>query len=168
MAAHPPRRSARGALAALLVVAGGALTACSDESDNALAPFSPVEVPDIRGPEDLDDAYTGVLDSVLYEDLDAWEGIEMTLLAEVVDVASPRAFTVTSPEEEVEPILVVTTADAGADPSPGDQVVLAVTAVDGFAPQVVAEELDLDLAPEELEEWGDEIFLVATIVEPAP
>lgn len=169
MAAHHPPRPARGALAALLAVAGAALTACSDENDNALAPYSPVEVPDIRGPEDFDDPYRGVLDSAVHEDLDAYEGIEMTLLAEVVDVVSPQAFTVTSPvEEDVEPILVVTTGEAGADPAAGDQVVLAVTPVDGFEPDLVAEEFGLDGTPEELEEWDDELFLVATIVEPAP
>lgn len=156
-------------LAAVLSVSGVGLTACG-EDENALAPESPVEVPDIRGPGDIDDAYSGVLDAAFIEDLDAYTGIEVTLLAEVAETVSPRVFTVTSPQaEEVEPVLVVTTEDAeGTEPAAGDRLVMAATPVDGFDAEVVADELELDLAPEQLEGWDDEVFLVSTVLEPAP
>ena len=169
MRAYRSRRPAGRVLAALLTVAGLGLTACGQEDGNPLAPTSVVELPDIRGPEDIEDAYSGVLNSAFVEDLGAYSGIEVTVLAEVAETVSPRAFTVTSPEgQEVEPVLVVTTEDAeGPDPAPGDQLVIAATPVNGFDAEVVADELGLDLTPEELEEWGDETFLVATALEAA-
>ena len=161
-------RWAGPALAAALALSGSGLSACAgQDGDNPLAPSAPVQLPDIRGAEDLDDAYSGVLDAAFREDLDAYDGIEVTLLAEVI---SPRVFTVTSPDDAgVEPALVVATAEAGGPaPEAGTPLLLAATPVDGFDAAVVAEELRLDLDEEAVEEWDGETFLVATIVEPAP
>ena len=155
-------------MATWLVLAAVGLTSCGQEDDNALAPFDPVDVPDIRGPGDLDDAYAGALDERVREDLDAYAGIEMTLLVQVDDVVGPRAFTVTSPEgQEVDPVLAVTTADAGPEVAEGDRLVLAVTPVDDFDAAVVADQLELALDPEQLAGWEGEVFLVTTIVESA-
>jgi hypothetical protein len=162
-------RLAGPALAAVLVLAGAGLSACADEDDNALAPNSPVELPDIRGPEDLDDPYSGVLDASFVEDLPAYVEEEVTLLAAVAEVLSPRAFTVTSPGDgdEVEPVLVVATnaAAGGAEPAAGAELLIAATPVDEFDAALATEELGLDVRPQELERWDDEVVLVATILE---
>ncbi len=170
MRAHRSRRPGRPALATVLTLMGLLLSGCGEEDANALAPESPVEVPDIRGPEDLDDPYSGVLDAAFREDLEAYTDAEVTLLAEVAEVLSPRAFTVTSPDgEEVDPVLVVTTADSGdVDPRAGQSLIIAATAVEDFDAGVVAEELDVDLDVAQAEEWDDETFLLATVLEPAP
>ena len=156
-------------MAVVMALAGGGLSACGGMDDeNPLAPSDPVELPDIRGADDIDDAYSGLLDPAFREDLDAYEDIEVTLLADVAEVISPRVFTVTSPDgSDVDPVLVVTTADAGdVDPQAGRPLLIAATPVGDFAARAVAEELGMDL-DERLEEWDDETFLVATIVEPA-
>jgi hypothetical protein len=168
--AYRSRPLAGPTLAAVLALAGVGLSACGDEDDNALAPTSPVDVPDIRGPGDLDDPYSGVLNATFVEDLDAYTGAEVTLLADVAEVVSPRVFTVTSPDgAEAGPVLVVATEDAGdVDPQAGQSLVIAATPVDGFDAEVVIEELALDVDEEQLGEWDDEGFLVATVLEPAP
>jgi hypothetical protein len=165
------RTLAGPALAAVLTLAGGGLSACGGlDDDNPEAPFDPVELPDIRGADDIDDAYSGLLDAAFREDLDAYEGIEVTLLADVSEVLSPRAFTVTSPEDaEVEPVLVIATVDAGdVEPRAGEPLLIAATPVKDFDAEVVAEEMRLDVNAGQLEEWDDEAFLVATILEPGP
>jgi hypothetical protein len=168
--AYRRRPPAGTTLAAALALVGAGLSGCAVTEEEAEEPTSPVEVPDLRGADDLQDPYTGVLDAEFAEDLDAYTGIEVTLLAEVAEAIFPRAFTVTSPEgEEVDPVLVVTTEDAGsAEPAAEDQLYLAATPVDEFDATVVTDELGLDVAPEELEAWDDEVFLVATVMEPAP
>lgn len=163
------RSLARPVLAAVLAMAGGGLSACGGmDDDNPGAPVHPVELPDIRGEEDLDDAYSGLLDVAFREDLEAYEGIEVTLLADVAEEISPRVFTITSPEDgEVEPVLVVAAADAGdVDPQPGEPLLIAATPVKDFDAEAVADELDLQIDPEQVEEWDGEVFLVATILEP--
>lgn len=170
MRVHRSRALAGPALAAVLALAGAGLSACAGEDDNALAPELEAAVPDIRGPEDLDDPYIGLLDAGFREDLEAYAEQEVTVLADVAAVFSPRAFTVTSPDGgEVEPVLVVTTADAGdVDPQAGQSLVIAATPLRDFQAGVVVDELGLDLGEEQLEEWDDETFLVATILEAAP
>ncbi|MGY1709306.1 hypothetical protein ACI8AC_07310 [Geodermatophilus sp. SYSU D00758] len=169
MPAHAHRGPTARVLTALLAATGLGVTACGGlDDDNALAPYSPVEVPDIRGPDDIDDAYAGLLDERVHEDLDAYTGIEMTLLVDVVEVIGSRAFAVTSPAgERVDPVLVVTSRDTGTEPAAGEHLVIAVTPVDDFDAEVVVDQLELGVAPERLDRWDDETFLVATIVESA-
>jgi hypothetical protein len=157
-------------LAVVLVLAGGGLSACGgEEDDNARAPFDPVELPDIRGAEDIDDPYRGLLDAAFREDLDAWDDIEVTLLAEVADVLSPQVFTVTSPEDDqVDPVLVVATrAAADVDVQPGSALLIAATPDKDFDAEAAVTELDLDVEADDLEEWDDDAVLVATVLEPA-
>jgi len=167
--AYRRRPLAGTTLAAVLTLAGAGLAGCAGE-DLATAPESPVEVPDIRGEDDLDDPYTGVLDADFSEDLPAYAGIEVTLLAEVVDVVSPRAFTVTSPDGgDVDPVPVVVAQGAGdVDPGPGAQLVIAATPEASFDAATVTEELALDVAPELLAEWDGQTVLVAELLAPAP
>lgn len=165
------RPSTRPLLATALVLATVGLSACGGEDDNALAPsLEPAVVPDIRGQEDLDDPYVGRLDEAFREDLEAYSKQEVTLLAAVEEVISPRAFTVASPAgEDVDPVLVVTTADVrNIDPEVGQELVIAATPVEGFDADTATEELRLGLDATELEDWDDDVYLLATILEEAP
>ncbi|WNV73640.1 hypothetical protein [Geodermatophilus sp. DSM 44513] len=164
MRAHRRRPLAGTTLAAVLALAGCA------QDDAATAPDSPVEVPDIRGEDDLDDPHTGALDAGFHEDLPAYDGIEVTLLAEVVEVVSPRVFTVSSPDGgEVGPVLVVATEEAGdVEPQPGTPLVVAATPDVSLEARAVAEELALDVGPEQLAEWDGQPFLPAEVLAPAP
>ena len=169
MRAYRRRPLTRPTLAVVLALAGAGLSGCGDEDDIALAPNSPVEVPDVRGEDDLDDPYTGVLDAAFYEDLPAYAGQEVTLLAEVAEVFSPRVFTLTAPgDAEAGDVLVVATEDAGdVDPQAGQSLVVAATPVDSFEAGVVVDELALDVDPAELEEWDERTFLVAEVLQTA-
>lgn len=168
MSASRPRRSPGSVSAAVLVLAG-VLSGCAGTDDAALAPDLEAEVPDIRGPEDLDDPYVGYLDSAFREDLDAYSGQEVTVRADVVDVVSERVFTVGSPgDSEVEPVLVLATADAGEiDPQPGESLVLAATPAEDLDVTAAVEELGLEVDPEQLDDWDGETYLLTTILEPA-
>lgn len=171
MGMHRSFPSVRRGLAAVLALAGVGLSACTGtDANNPMAPDLEAEVPDIRGPEDLDDPYRGHLDAAFREDLEAYAAEEVTVLAGVAEVLSPRAFTVTSPDgEDVEPVLVVSTAEAGdVDPQAGQALVIAAVPVRDLQAAVVVEDLDLDVDESRLEEWDGDTFLVATIVEPAP
>lgn len=164
------RRSLTGpTLAAVLALTGAGLSGCGTD-EGAPAPDLEAEVPDIRGEGDLDDPYTGVLDAAFYEDLPAYAGQEVTLLAEVAEVVSPRVFTVTAPEDaDVGEVLVVATADArDVEPQAGSPLLVAATPVDSFEAGVVVDELGLDVDAAELAEWDEQTFLVAEVLQPAP
>ncbi len=170
MRADRSRRLAGPALALAVALTGGLVGCSNDLDDRATTPELEAEVPDIRGPEDHQDPYTGLLDARFVEDLPAYEDLEVTVVASVAEVLSPRIFSITSPDgTEVDPVLVVTT-DAAADiePEAGDHLVVAATPVRGFDAEAVVEELGLDLGAQQLENWEDETYLVATIVETAP
>ncbi len=164
------RPLAGSALAAVLALAGAGLSGCAWAERSAADRGTEVELPDVRGPEDLDDPYNGLLDADFHEDLPACTGQEVTLLAEVVEVLSPRVSTMTSPEDTgVGPVLVVATEDAvDVDPQAGAPLVVAATPVDSFDAAVVTEELSLDVDPAQLEQWDDQAFLVAEVLAPAP
>lgn len=160
----------RAVAAAVLALTTTGLVACAAEDDgNPLAPELEAQVPDIRGSEDLDDPYRGLLDAAFREDLEAYADQEVTLLADVAEVVSPRVFAVTSPNGgEVDPVLVVATADAGnVDLQVGQSLVIAATPVRDLEAEAVVEEQALDVEQEQLEEWDGETYLVATILETA-
>ncbi|SNS16504.1 hypothetical protein SAMN06893096_102308 [Geodermatophilus pulveris] len=170
MRAYRRRPLAGTTLAAVLALAGVGLSGCFVTAEEAREPTTPVEVPDIRGESDLADPYSGVFDADFADDLPAYTGTEVTLRAEVAEVVSPRVFTITSPDGgEVGPVLVVATEEAGdVDPQPGTPLVVAATPVASFDAGVVAEELALDVGPEQLAEWDGQTFLVAEVLAPAP
>jgi hypothetical protein len=170
MPPHLRRPLRRSVLAASLALAGVVSAGCAGEDDdNPLAPNSPLDLPDIRGSDDLPDVYSGELDAAFAEDLPAYVEAEVTLLTAVADVVTPRIFTVTSPDgSDVEPVLVIATEEAAdEEPSSGEQLVIAATPADELQPETVVEEMGLSVDAEELEEWDDETYLVATVIEPA-
>jgi hypothetical protein len=164
------RPLAGSTLAAVLALTGAGLSGCAGAEGAAGERGTEVELPDVRGAEDLDDPYNGLLDADFYEDLTAYTGQEVTLLSEVAEVLSPRVFTVTSPEDaEVGPVLVVATQDAGdADPQAGTPLIVAATPVDSLDAAVVTEEFSLDVDPAQLAQWDDQAYLVAEVLAPAP
>jgi len=168
---HRSQRVACTAFGVALALAGAGLAGCSGEKDGrATAPELEAQVPDIRGPDDLTDVYTGFLDARFVEDLPAYEGQEVTVLAAVAEVFSPRTFSVTSPDEaEIDPVLVVTTTAAAEElPRPGEEVVVAATPFADFDAESVVREAGLGIGAAALQDWDDETYLLATIVEPAP
>ncbi len=168
---HCSRRPAGPAFAAALTLVGGGLFGCANEKDDsALAPHLETQVPDIRGSEDLDDPYRGMLDARFVQDLPVYQDQEVTVLAAVAEVLSPRSFAVTSPDgAEVEPVLVITTEGAtDVQPEAGDELVIAATPVGEFDAEVFDDQLGTTLEAERYEEWDGETFLVATMIEPAP
>ncbi len=170
MHAHRSRRLAGPVLAAGLALTCTALAACSDElDDRATTPQLEAQVPDIRGEDDLADVYRGSLDERFVEDLPAYEDQEVTVLAEVAEVLSPRTFSVTSTEgSDIGPVLVVTVEAAAAlEPEVGDELVVAATPSGDLDPEAVVDQLGLDIPAGQLEDWEDEPYLVASIVEPA-
>jgi hypothetical protein len=171
MPARSGRPGASGTLAVALALAGVGLSGCGGDEmdDSALAPDLEVEVPDIRGPEDPDDPYQGVLDERFVDDLPAYEEQEVTVLAAVDEVVSPRSFTITAPDDpEVPAVLVVTAADAaGTQPEAGDHLVIAATPVDSSNSEAVDGDVGAILDDGRHEDWGGETVLIATIVETA-
>ncbi|MGY2129568.1 hypothetical protein [Blastococcus sp. SYSU DS0617] len=162
-----PRRPTgrRPALAVLLAATVAALPACSEDTvDGGTAS----DASDVRGPDDLQDPYDGVYGEDFRDDIEGYEGLEVTLEAAVGRVISPLAFTITAPDgEDVEPTLVIVEEPA-TDLAPGAEVVVAGVPQEEFDLAAVEEELGAELPAEDLEEWDDEPYVLAGVVEPAP
>lgn len=169
MRPYPRSPLTRSVLVSSLALAGLGLCGCSGEDDdNPLAPNDSLDLPDVRGSDDLADVYSGELDAAFAEDLPAYVDQEVTLLTAVADVLRPRVFTVTSPDgADVGPVLVIATEEAAdVEPASGDELIVAATPADDLEPQDVIAEMRLSVDAEALEEWDDETYLVATILEP--
>ncbi|MDT0275472.1 hypothetical protein [Blastococcus goldschmidtiae] len=162
-----PRRPAgrRPTIAVLLAAAVAALPACSEDTVDA---GTGSDAPDVRGPDDLQDPYDGEYGEDFRDDIAGYEGQEVTLEAAVDQVISPVAFTITAPDgDDVEPTLVIV-EEPVIDLAPGAEVVVAGVPHEEFDLAAVEEELGAELPEEELEEWDDEPYVLAGIVEPAP
>ena len=167
MSRHPLRRSLgrRTAAAVFVAVTAVALPACGEDDPESSAGD---EVPDVRGSEDLDDVYNGPYSADLREDLEGYDGQEITVEGTVDRVLSPVAFTLAPPEgEDAEPVLVVV-QEAATAPEAGSDVVVAAVAQDEFRSDEVDAELDLPEDDETFEEWEGDPYLLASLVEPAP
>lgn len=167
MSRHPLRRSLgrRTAAAVFVVVTAVTLPACSEDDPE---PSAGDEVPDVRGSEDLDDVFNGPYSADLREDLEGYDGQEITVEGTVDRVLSPVAFTLGPPDgDDAEPVLVVV-EEAATAPEAGEDVVVAATAQDEFRTDEVGAELDLLEDDETFEEWEGDPYLRASLVEPAP
>lgn len=167
MTRSPRHRPLGRRTAAALVVAATAvaLPACSEDDPE---PSAGDEVPDVRGPDDLDDVFNGPYSADLREDLEGYDGQEITVEGTVDQVLSPSAFTLGPPDGgEVESVLVLVEEGASA-PEAGDDVVVAATAQDEFSSDDVGAELDLPEDDGAFDEWEGDAYLRATLVEPAP
>ncbi|MCF6507415.1 hypothetical protein E9549_08340 [Blastococcus sp. MG754426] len=146
-------------LAALLP--GAALAGCGEDDEPAAGA---VDV-DVRPPEDLADPYTGAYTAEFREDLDAYAGLEVSLVGEVGRIVSPVAFTLTG--EDVEPILVVTEREM-PDLRPGQVVALGAEPTEEFDLAALERELGTDLPDEPYAEWDGDAYLDAATVEVRP
>ncbi|MGY1712683.1 hypothetical protein ACI8AC_24545 [Geodermatophilus sp. SYSU D00758] len=163
------RRTARVAVATGGAALALALGACGDDAAPPNNPDLEPGTPDIRGEDDLKDPYTGDYDSEFAEDLEAYNGQEVTLDAQVGEVVTQRVFTIESPPGagDAEPALVVAEQDV-TDLAPGIAVVVAATPEDDFELSALEQELGVDLPEEDLEEWDGEVYLAASVVETSP
>ncbi|MGY1835776.1 hypothetical protein ACI79P_11760 [Blastococcus sp. SYSU DS0510] len=155
------RSSLRRVPAALLagLLAGAVLAGCGEDDED---PTTAADV-DVRPSEDLRDPYNGAYDADFREDLDGYEGVEVSLLGQVGRIVSPVAFTLTG--DDVEPILVITDQEL-ADLRPGATVAVAAQPADEFELAGLEEALGTDLPDDAYEEWEGEPFLDAARVEP--
>jgi hypothetical protein len=164
---HHMRITLRAAGKAVLVATSIGTLTLAGCSENPEQPSTGTDAADVRGPEDLEDVYDGPYTPDFHSDVEAYAGQEVTLEADVADVLSAGAFTITGPEgAEVEPLLVVTNR-AVEDLAAGDLVTVAGTPQDEFEISAVEDELGVDLDDEAVEEWEGEPYLVASIIEPA-
>ncbi|MCZ2839536.1 hypothetical protein [Modestobacter sp. VKM Ac-2985] len=123
------------------------------------------DVPDVRGEDDLTDPYTGEYDEEFRADVDVYAGTEVTVSAQVEDVLGPHSFSIVGPDDSsVEPLLVVV-PDEVPGLEPGLLVTVAATAANEFDLAEIETQLGIDLEDAQYEEWEDQPFLLATIVE---
>lgn len=167
MSRHPLRRSLgrRTAAAVFVAVTAVALPACGEDDPE---PSAGDEVPDVRGSEDLDDVYNGPYSADLREDLEGYDGQEITVEGTVDRVLSAVAFTLGPPDGEDAASVLVVVEGAATAPEPGDDVVVAAVAQDEFRTDEVGAELDLPEDDATFEEWEGDPYLLASLVEPAP
>lgn len=158
------RRTQDGAVLALALTTL-AVTACGDAGPTR--PDAGEDVPDIRGEQNFTDPYTGEYDEDFAEDLEAYDGLEVTLEAEVAEVLSPRTFVITAPDQaDVPPLLVVHPEDL--DLAPGETVIVAATPDVELDLQEGEEAAGTDLDDQAYEQWMDEPYLIASNVEKTP
>lgn len=160
------RSRARIGVLSALAVAMSTVSGCSSDWEPS-APDAGEDVPDIRGEDNFADPYTGEYDEDFAEDIESYDGLEVTLEAEVAEVISPWTFVVTAPDAaDVPPLLVVYPEEA--ELAEGDTVIVAATPDEGFDLQEVEDALGTDLDDDAYDEWADEVYLRASNVEPAP
>ncbi|MGY1634394.1 hypothetical protein ACI784_22065 [Geodermatophilus sp. SYSU D01186] len=151
-----------GGMTAFAVTATTTLSACAE---NPQQPETAGDAPDIRGPEDLEDPYDGPYTEDFHTDVEAYVHQEVTLEASVERVVSSIAFTITGPDGEDVPPLLVVLDDPLPDLQAGQDVVVAATPQDDFAVSAVEDRLDAHVPEEPYEEWEGEPYLSASKVE---
>ena len=160
------RRTSRAIVIAAATAGTVVLAGCGDD-ETATDPELEEGVADVRGSEDLADPYTGVYDEQIAEDIEAYQGQEVTLRGDVGQVLGPSAFTLTAPEgEDVAPLLVVSEQPVEGLTA-GGSVTVAATPRGDFDPAEVESELDLELDEAAYEEWDGDTYLTAVEVQPS-
>lgn len=168
----------RKAAASLLAVAGLALAGCGNGEDEAgtevdditggeVAETPPVEqVPPAEGevPQPGATPYGGAYNQQFADDQTVYEGQEVTLSAEVVEVVSDNALEIGDPDDiTLDPLLVM--HDLGATGLEPDQVVEVVgTVMTDFDPATAGEELGVELEEEVYTDYEGDPWLHATEV----
>ncbi|WP_346618678.1 hypothetical protein [Blastococcus montanus] len=156
------RRSIR-ALATVALSAGLAGTVLAGCGEDDTDPTVPADA-DVRPPGDLEDPYDGPYTEEFRDDLEGYNGLEVSVTGEVGRIVSPVAFTLVG-EGDVEPILVVMDREPG-DLRPGQAVAVAAEPWEEFEVTEVEESLGADLPDDAYAEWEGEPYLDASIVAP--
>ncbi|WP_432534549.1 hypothetical protein [Kineococcus arenarius] len=166
---HPSRPSVRSAATGAVALVALALAGCgSQEEDLVDAAPESVEEAVVDRQDDatgVQPVHEGVLDGTFYEQVEAWDGQQVTLTAEADVLVSPRTFVlVPEPGTEVDPLLVLSPTDV-AGLAEGDDV--RVTGVLGAAFDLprVEEDTGLALQDDRYDDFDAEPYLVATSVE---
>ncbi|CCG03817.1 hypothetical protein [Blastococcus saxobsidens] len=158
---HAARRRWPSVAGAFLSLTFGviALAGCGEDDTSAT---TPVDV-GVRPVEDLEDPYSGLYSEAFRDDIEGYEGLEVSLLGEVQRIISPIAFTLGG-EDDVEPILVIMHEELG-DLAPGQVVAVAAVPWEEFELVAVEEAVGSDLPDEAYANWEGEPFLDASIVQ---
>lgn len=171
---HPLTRTAAGGVLALAALS---LTACGDTA----GPETGTSVEDVQEGDAVEDAaaedevvedeaaatgpYDGLYDSGFYDDLDSYEGMEVTVSADVNEVLSPSSFVIAGTDDtSVDPLLVVgATEVTGLEPA----LTVAVTGTvsQAFDLVTVEEELGVDLDDARYEEYDQQPYITASSVD---
>lgn len=160
---HAARRRRLSVARALLWATLGVTVLAGCGEDYSTEPITPVDV-DVRSVDDLEDPYDGFYSETFRDDIEGYEGLEVSLLGEVERIVSPIAFTLAG-EDDVEPILVVMREELG-ELSPGQTVAVAAVPWTEFELAEVEEAVGSDLPDEGYATWQGEPYLGASIVEP--
>ncbi|MDK3257666.1 hypothetical protein [Blastococcus capsensis] len=163
MASPRATRRRRPAEAGVLLAAALGVTVLAGCGEDDSTPTTPVDV-DVRPVEDLEDPYDGLYTEAFRDDIEGYQGLEVSLLGEVQRIVSPIAFTLGG-EDDVEPILVVMYEELG-ELAPGQAVAVAAVPGEEFELAEVERAIGSDLPDEAYADWEGEPFLDASIVEP--
>lgn len=174
-------RTTRKAAVSLLAVAGLALAGCGGGEDEAGTEVDDItggevaetpaaeETPPAEGETTLPGAtpYGGAYNQEFADDQAVYEGQEVTLSAEIVELVSDNALEIGDPDDiNLDPLLVM--HDLGATGLEPDQTVEVVgTVMTGFDPATVGEELGVELEDEVYTDYEGDPWLHATEVTPS-
>lgn len=154
------RPTVRTAAAAALAVAGLGLAGCAAEDPE---PSTDAGAEELLAEEPVE-PYSGPYDEEFVQLLDAYVGEDVELVGEVGEIVSPVAFTVTTEDSAVPPLLVVHEPEAAAV-EVGSTVQLAGTLHEAYNVPTVEEELGQDPGPEVLASYDGQPFVNATAVD---
>lgn len=159
---HPTTRTTAAALAA---VAGLGLAGCGGSADR-----SGDDVGEARQQPAGEDpgTYTGPYDEAFVDDASTLVDADVTLTAQVEEVVSPVAFTITGAEETAtEPLLVVNFDEDTSGLDTGDLVEVTGTYREAYNVPTAEEDLRETPGVEELARYDGEPYVEATDVESA-
>lgn len=147
----------------MFAVSALGLTACG--GDDTAGPETGTDVEDIQEEDVAAGPYDGVYDSAFYEDIESYEGEEVTVSADVNEIISSTSFTIAGTEDtDVESLLVVSATEvSGLEPD----LTVAVTGTvqKAFDLPTVEEDLGVDLDDPLYEAYDQEPYIEATMID---
>lgn len=163
MTTHDRRRTARTTAAALAAVAGLGLAGCGGSADQSGDDVGEAQQqPAGENPG----TYTGPYDEAFIDDASTLVDADVTLTAQVEEVVSPVAFTITGAEETATaPLLVVNFDEDTSGLDTGDPVEVTGTYREAYNVPSAEEELRATPGLEQLARYDGEPFIGATDVE---
>ncbi|WP_432496561.1 hypothetical protein [Kineococcus auxinigenes] len=166
---HRSHPSVRAAAAGAVTLAALVLGGCGSQEEDLVdtVPDSAREAVVDRQDDatGVQPVHEGVLDGTFYEQVEAWDGQQVDLTAEVDVLVSPRTFLlVPEPGTEVDPLLVLSPTDVAGL---GEGATVRVEGVLGAAFDLprVEEDTGVDLQDDRYDDFDAEPYLVATSVE---
>lgn len=154
-------RLLKPAATAGLAVSMLGLTACSEDT---AGPETGTDVADIQE-EDVVEPYDGVYDSEFYDDVESYDGEEVTVSADVNEVVSSTSFIIAGTDDTaVEPLLVVHDGEM-TELEPDLTVAVTGTVHQTFDLPTVEEDMGLDLDDGLYEEFDAQPYIEATSID---